>query len=538
MNPFLTPQGSASNLRTEGTSDAEKSAILLVDDRLAAPWDFDGMLSWPLFGDEKEPDDDMHMPLPDDDQRFKISLRTHFHRENIISTIGLILMASGLIFIFVVLPVLSSVGVITYNSRFYTPLSQMPDIHHKGDSWATVNHQEYPHLKQLRMSLIDPATPEYARTRKGDRGDKYVLVFSDEFNTPNRSFYEGDDPYWHAPDMWYGATKDLEWYDPDAVSTSDGVLELRLDQFKNHELDYRAGMLQSWNKLCFKGGIFEVSMSFPGPPGVMGFWPSAWTMGNLGRPGFTSTTDGVWPYTYQECDVGITPNQSSSDGLSYLPGQRLPSCTCHGEDHPTPGTGRGAPEIDIVEVGANWDGIPIATQSYQCAPFDIWQRPDYNFTEFPDFETAYLNDFCGGPYQQAVSGTSSLNKGWYDGNFYQSYSFEYEPGDNEDAYITWYVGPQKTWGFDARAIGANGNIKQRLVSQEPMSIILNLGYSSAWSAIQGDKLKWPAVMRVDYVRWYQKEGKELVTCDPPGFETTQYIKDHEIAYTNPNITVS
>jgi len=37
--------------------------------------------------------------------------------------------------------------------------------------------------------------------------------------------------------------------------------------------------------------------------------------------------------------------------LSYLPGQKLSSCTCKGEDHPGPnvGVGRGAPEIDILE---------------------------------------------------------------------------------------------------------------------------------------------------------------------------------------------
>jgi hypothetical protein len=26
-------------------------------------------------------------------------------------------------------------------------------------------------------------------------------------------------------------------------------------------------------------------------------WPGAWTMGNLARPGYPATTDGMWPYT-------------------------------------------------------------------------------------------------------------------------------------------------------------------------------------------------------------------------------------------------
>jgi len=41
-----------------------------------------------------------------------------------------------------------------------------------------------------------------------------VLVFSDEFNEDDRSFYPGDDPYWEAVDLYYWATEDLEWYDP------------------------------------------------------------------------------------------------------------------------------------------------------------------------------------------------------------------------------------------------------------------------------------------------------------------------------------
>ena len=37
-----------------------------------------------------------------------------------------------------------------------------------------------------------------------------MLQFSDEFNTDGRTFYNGDDPYFEAVDIWYGVTKDLE----------------------------------------------------------------------------------------------------------------------------------------------------------------------------------------------------------------------------------------------------------------------------------------------------------------------------------------
>lgn len=61
-------------------------------------------------------------------------------------------------------------------------------------------------------SLIDPDTPKAAYTRTGFDGNKYNLVFSDEFNKDGRTFYEGDDPFWEAVDMHYWATGDLEWY--------------------------------------------------------------------------------------------------------------------------------------------------------------------------------------------------------------------------------------------------------------------------------------------------------------------------------------
>jgi beta-glucanase (GH16 family) len=135
--------------------------------------------------------------------------------------------------------------------------------------------------------------------------------------------------------------------------------------------------------MCFKGGRLEASISLPGRGDTSGFWPGFWAMGNLGRPGHAATTDGLWPYSYwDKCDAGITPNQSSSDGISFLPGMRLPACTCNGEDHPTPGKSRSAPEIDALEasvgeLAGSGNMVGSVSQSAQMAPFDIWYQPDY-----------------------------------------------------------------------------------------------------------------------------------------------------------------
>jgi beta-glucanase (GH16 family) len=217
----------------------------------------------------------------------------------------------------------------------------------------------------------------------------------------------------------------MEWYDPDAITTEEGTLQLRMDSFFSHGLPFRSGMLNSWNQLCFKVGVFEVSASLAGPAGIPGLWPGIWTMGDLGRPGYKATTEGVWRYTYNSCDLGTTPNQSAPDGLSYLPGQKLTSCSCTSEDHPSPGTGRGAPEIDILEGSVDPNNrIGVVTQSFQVAPFDVFWRPNSDFLAIPNDNTTQMNGYTGGPYQQAVSGTTLLNNQWYTGTQYHKYAFE------------------------------------------------------------------------------------------------------------------
>jgi beta-glucanase (GH16 family) len=52
----------------------------------------------------------------------------------------------------------------------------------------------------------------------------------------------------------------------------------------------------------------------PGTPEVGGFWPAVWTMGNLGRPGYGATTEGMWPYSYDSCDIGTLANQTYVNG--------------------------------------------------------------------------------------------------------------------------------------------------------------------------------------------------------------------------------
>ena len=359
--------------------------------------------------------------------------------------------------------------------------------------------------------LIDVDTPQEAYAKTGYDGSDMELVFSDEFNVPNRTFYPGDDPYWEAVDLHYWETNNMEWYDPSSITTADGHLTITLSNTPNHNLDYMGGMISSWNKFCFTGGRIEASVTLPGTTTVLGLWPAVWTMGNLGRAGYGASLEGMWPYTYDSCDVGTLPNQTlnglpvaatvngdpgNGGALSYLQGQRLSACTCQNESHPGPLkpdgtlTGRAAPEIDLFE--AQVDGtrmLGTVSQSAQWAPFDhsyTWQNTSNNLI-IPNPDISVLNTYMGGVFQQATSVVSVTNQSCYSqsgDSCFAVYGYEYKPGV-DGAYITWINNDQPAWTLNAAGMGPDPivNISQRPVPQEPMVgrniIVLFVSYLSS-----------------------------------------------------------
>lgn len=516
-----------------GSLSADDSSIRSLDPFVSnvdfSPFGGYPASSFPLHIDEKEADDYLHNPDPVadaeyDNNRFIHDLKA-MDRRSALGLFGFILFFLGAMAVFIILPVLTYSGATTH----VTP-----------ESYEILTLYSYPISAAIRTSLIDPDTPSDAQTKTSNTGEEWVLTFSDEFNAEGRTFYDGDDQFFQAVDLHYDATKDLEWYDPDAVTTANGTLVLRMDAYKNHNLYYRSGMVQSWNRLCFTQGMIEISAMLPNYGNVSGLWPGLWTMGNLGRPGYLATSEGVWPYSYESCDAGITANQSSPDGISYLPGQRLNACTCPGGDHPNTGTGRGAPEIDIIE-GATDTTLKtgVASQSLQIAPMDIWYMPDYNFIEIYNSDVTTMNTYAGGPVQQAVSATTTLNVTWYQygdvEHTFQNFGFEYL-NDNDDGYITWYVGEEPTFTMQAYALGPNGNIGFRRISKEPMAVVMNLGISNSWAYIDWPSIHFPNMLHVDYVRIYQPEDDINMTCDPDDYPTADYIDNHQEAYYNPNAT--
>ncbi|KAH9837169.1 beta-glucan synthesis-associated [Rhodofomes roseus] len=402
--------------------------------------------------------------------------------------------------------------------------------------------------------LIDPETPQEVRTKKDYvNGNDWQLVFSDEFNTPGRTFWPGDDPYWEAVDLHYWQTGNLEWLDPTAVTTKDGALEITMSEKPKNGLNYTSSMITTWNKFCFQGGMLEVNVSLPGAPNVVGLWPAIWTMGNLGRAGYGASLEGMWPYSYDTCDVGTVKNQSlggvpdNPATFSWLPGQKLSRCTCPGASHPGPlhddGTyvGRSAPEIDVFE-GSSGGGIGQVSQSAQWAPFDYnhQYQNGSDYIDIADSSITSLNSYTGGSYQEASSGVSNtVQTAWeLGGGGYSIYGYQYEYGF-DDAYITWVSSGVVSWSLKQSAVGPSDkvDIGQRLVSVEPMYIIINLGISEGFGGfVDVAHLVFPTTLRVDYVRVYQDPNNIKTSCDPPDAPTATYIKAYEPAYTNPNYT--
>ena len=74
-------------------------------------------------------------------------------------------------------------------------------------------------------------------------------------------------------------------------------------------------------------------------------------MGNLGRAGHMQSSSGFWPYTYNTCggfDVG--QEQVPPPALQNITACPDPPGFDRTQYGLLPGQGRGAPEIDILEV--------------------------------------------------------------------------------------------------------------------------------------------------------------------------------------------
>ncbi|KAI0094783.1 glycoside hydrolase family 16 protein [Irpex rosettiformis] len=503
-----------------------------------------------LLPNNREPDDDLHTPDPRRDRKHDQG-GTIFTARGISNLGCLAFLFAGITMLFGGYPLISHF------------------MKHKQSTLGGFNLGGTNASGQVpemigQFGLIDPDTPQEVYTFTDYiQGKQWDLVFSDEFNVDGRTFYPGDDPYWEAVDLHYWQTNNMEWYDPAALVTKNGSLHITLTKKQTHGMDFEGGMMSTWNKFCFTGGLLQVSVVLPGVNNILGLWPAVWAMGNLGRAGYGASLDGMWPYTYDACDVGTVANQTvnslplaatqngdpTHDGsLSYLVGQRLSRCTCQGESHPGPihadGTyvGRAAPEIDVFE--ATISGEPLSgqvSQSSQWAPFNAqykWLNTTANLI-IPNETSTYLNEYAGAVYQQATSSLTYTNPEAYElsGNVFEIYGMQYQAGF-DNAYIGWIANGKLAWQLKQPGLDTDQavEISSRPVPQEPMYIIINLGLSKNFGFVDVDHLTFPTTMKVDWVRVYQDPDRKNIGCDPEDFPTKAYIEQYIEAYSNSNLT--
>jgi beta-glucanase (GH16 family) len=295
------------------------------------------------------------------------------------------------------------------------------------------------------LPWVDVDTPSSAQTYTSSRGDPWTLTMSDEFNTEGRSFEAGDDHLWTALELADGVNSALEVYSTNMTGTecdSDGTCYFYINTtdetieetvwnnyitppgYETVYFYYRSGMVQTWNKFCFQGGMIEVRARLPGaisnasgnPDVETGSttvraanidyyptWPGIWLMGNLGRALFTGSTARMWPYSYNECNDTVFDSQN----------QRISACDDNPGSGMNPNQGRGAPEIDILEGG----GTAISS-SVQVGP----GMPD-DFRLITDTESSY----CFYTYDCTTDGANNQDvptayyeelrghKSWYQG---------------------------------------------------------------------------------------------------------------------------
>lgn len=181
-------------------------------------------------------------------------------------------------------------------------------------------------------------------------------------------------------------TKYLEW-------------DFQANTAKEFTKNYTSGMIQTWNKFCFTGGVLEMSIELPGEsdsggivhdrsPRVcivfsactnmfdpLGIWPAAWLVGNLARATFLNSTtvsaahinimrtnpslslniihlcclwllQFVWPWSYNKC--------GEIDHLEHK--QEINACDADPGFGLHPNQGRGAPEIG-AQCGIEFSGL-------------------------------------------------------------------------------------------------------------------------------------------------------------------------------------
>ena len=336
-------------------------------------------------------------------------------------------------------------------------------------------------------------------------GKLFQLVMSDEFDIPGRSFADGHDPKWTALEKNDYTNDALHYYSAKNIRTNTvGELEIVSEAadtevigFDDRTLEdtritkhFRSGMLQSWNKFCFTGGIIETEVQLPGYADIGGLWPAFWLLGNLARHTYVGSATHVWPFSAHECNA-FTQHSQLINGCNRR--------SHYGFEEEF---GRGAPEIDIFEVQPgpmkrntghylkSFVGQPFLSASFQFAPGrqsrpgeGWWPGPGQWYDGVNYGKDTCLNIVFYGVYNSFFSDVSPAQAYWSDALSYNRqlheshfntkhvYRMEWglpkEPhqGGNEtdtdrngfdSGYLNWFLDGELVLSFNGTSLRAAG----------------------------------------------------------------------------------
>lgn len=343
----------------------------------------------------------------------------------------------------------------------------------------------------------------------------FELVFSDEFNTPNRNFADGSDPRWTALDKNDYTNDALHYYSPkNAYTNEEGLLIIKSEAAdteivgfddvkgkKSHVTKhFRSAMLQSWNKFCFTGGILEAEVTLPGKHDIGGLWPAFWLLGNLGRHTYVGSSEAVWPWSETKC------TKKSWEA------QRISGCLESSHYGMEARLGRGAPEIDVFEaqpgnIPHNTGpflkspiGQPFASCSFQVAPGlpdrrpgdGDWPGPDQWYRGLVFGRNTSLNINFYGNYNHLSkvkhpvkedywSDAVSMNRQLSAEHFNTSHTYRLEwdvPTENSPGYIHWFINGELVFALNGASLDDAGTGAE--ISSEPSYILFNTAISKQW----------------------------------------------------------
>ena len=466
----------------------------------------------------------------------------------------------------------------TPKSRYFTRSWSSEDVRSSGGELRS----SYSHHPRSSSSTSSSTSSSSSSTYV------FSLKMSDEFEVENRTFNDGDDPLWTALDKNDYTNDALHYYKGENVYTSKGVLTLRSSieattfkdflESENPEQQPRwivrrkhftSGLVQSWGKFCFTGGIVELRVRLPGYWDTGGLWPAAWLLGSLTRATYVASSEGIWPFSYNTCDSGAGGQEISACGNNphYGLGSHV---------------GRGAPEVDIFEVMAGDPTVPLpnslvlrkpyTSSSLQVAPGVKTKRPVLGFPPVPplhwyeglrfgnESRTTINNFFYGstvGTKKKKRGGEEDTKADHEDAGSYQTDAISANTALGEDAFSSFKVfrlewepprDSPTTSSSSASSLGRlawyldgeflfeiKGESLARMTGSEipleSMHIVLNTAISSTWGFPVPDKnwctkkcfdcaepaclcnlpkgfcKNFPAFLDIDYVRVYQDSSE-------------------------------